>query len=243
MKLDHHSPSSLNLFCASPAMYVLERVLGHRQPVGTPAHRGTAVEAGVALGLMAGADDDASVVEALKVYDRLTALSADARRATHREDIDGMVRSALAELRPYGKPSSAQGKIVWQPEGLAAPILGYYDFRWDDHGLIVDLKTTERLPSEIKVAHARQVALYAVGGGDNFEGRLSYVTPKKRATYRLENTKDHLAALASIARVVERFLSLSDDPAFFTSITVPDLESFYWGSPVARQKAFETWAV
>lgn len=224
-------------------MYVLERVLGHRQPVGTPAHRGTAVEAGVALGLMQGAPDDDAVVEALKVYDRLTALSADARRATHREDIDGMVRSALQELRPYGKPSSTQGKVVWQPDGLGAPILGYYDFRWDEHGLIVDLKTTERMPSEIKTAHARQVSLYAAGGGDNFEGRLAYVTPRKRATYRLENTKEHLAALANIARVVERFLSLSDDPSFFTSITVPDLESFYWNGPRARQLAFEQWAV
>lgn len=224
-------------------MYVLERILGHRQPVGTPAHRGTAVEAGVALGLMQDAPDDDAVVEAFKVYDRLTALSADARRETHRADIDGMVRSALEELRPYGKPSSAQGKVVWQPEGLAAPILGFYDFCWDEHGIIVDLKTTERLPSEVKIGHARQVALYAAGGGGNLEGRLTYVTPKKRATYRLENTRDHLAALASIARAVERFLSLSDDPEFFTSITVPDLESFYWGAPAARQKAFDVWAV
>lgn len=224
-------------------MYVLERILGHKQPVGTPAHRGTAVEAGVALGLMEGADDDAAVVEALKVYDRLTALSADARRATHRADIDGMVRSALEELRPYGKPSSAQGKIVWQPEGLEAPILGFYDFRWDEHGIVVDLKTTERLPSEVKIGHARQVALYAAGGSDNVEGRLTYVTPRKRATYRLENTREHLVALANIARAVERFLSLSDDPKFFVSVTVPDLESFYWHGPNARQLAFTEWGV
>jgi len=222
-------------------MYVLERILGHKQPVGTPAHRGTAVEAGVALGLMEGADDDAAVVEALKVYDRLTALSADARRDTHRADIDGMVRSALEELRPYGKPSSAQGKIVWQPEGLEAPILGFYDFRWDEHGLILDLKTTERIPSEIKVAHARQVSLYAAS--DNYDARLTYVSPKKRLTYRLENIQEHRQALFRVAQSVERFLALSDDPEFFTSITAPDLESFYWGSPAARQLSFEKWGV
>ena len=38
---ERHSPSSLNLFAASPAMFVMERVLGIRQPVGVPAHRGT----------------------------------------------------------------------------------------------------------------------------------------------------------------------------------------------------------
>lgn len=243
MKIPHHSPSSLNLFCASPAMYVLERILGHRQPVGTPAHRGTAIEAGVALGLMQDAPDDDAVVEALKVYDRLTGLCGDQRREAHRADIDGMVRSALEELRPYGKPSSAQGKVVWHPDGLEAPVIGYYDFLWDEHGLVVDLKTTEKMPSQVKIGHARQVALYAAGGGGNLEGRLTYVTPKKRATYRLENTRDHLAALAAIARAVERFLALSDDPEFFTSITVPDLENFYWGAPAARQKAFDVWAV
>ena len=32
-------------------MFVLERVLGKRQPVGAPAHRGSAVEDGVTMGL------------------------------------------------------------------------------------------------------------------------------------------------------------------------------------------------
>ena len=46
---ERHSPSSLNQFAASPAMFVLERILGLRQPVGVPAHRGVAIEDGVAL--------------------------------------------------------------------------------------------------------------------------------------------------------------------------------------------------
>ena len=48
----HHSPSSLNQFAASPALFVLERVLGLKQVVGAPAHRGVGVEAGVSYGLM-----------------------------------------------------------------------------------------------------------------------------------------------------------------------------------------------
>ena len=42
-----HSPSALNLFAASPSMFVLERIVGLEQPVGVPAHRGVAVEDGV----------------------------------------------------------------------------------------------------------------------------------------------------------------------------------------------------
>ena len=51
MLIVRHSPSSLNLFAASPAMWVLEKILGIKQPVGVPAHRGVAVEDGVVVGL------------------------------------------------------------------------------------------------------------------------------------------------------------------------------------------------
>ena len=123
-------------------------------------------------------------------------------------------------------PSQAQGLVDWRPEGLRLPIVGIFDFEFADKGVIVDLKTTERMPFEIKIPHARQVALYVAATSNNYEGRLSYITPKKAATYRLENTHEHLKALHQIALKVEKFLSLSDDPEFFKSITVPDLEVF-----------------
>jgi hypothetical protein len=241
MKFERHSPSSLNLFCASPSMFVLEKVLGRRQPVGAPAHRGTAVEDGVTAGLM----DPAKPLEecnavAFKTYDRITALSGDKRREEYRATIPDMVKSALEELRPYGVPTHTQQFVSWKPEGLAYPIVGYLDYRWEQHGILVDLKTTEKLPSSIKIPHARQVALYATMTGDNVDARLTYCTPKKRATYQLENTRDHLNGLHQIALRCEAFLALSEDPAFFTKITAPDFESFYWGGP-ARQIGFETW--
>jgi hypothetical protein len=42
---------------------------------------------------------------------------------------------------------------------------------------------------------------------------------------------------------VENFLSLSDDPKFFTAIVAPDLDSFYWSAPHMRQLAFEHFGV
>lgn len=243
MKFTRHSPSSLNLFCASPSMFVLEKILGIRQSVGAPAFRGTAVEDGVTVGLL---NPDATLQScfdvAYKKYDTITALSGDKRREDYRATIPDMVKSALEELRPYGVPSHTQQFVEWKPDGLAYPIVGYLDYRWDNHGIVVDLKTTEKLPSSIKIPHARQVALYATATGDNVDARLTYCTPKKRATYQLENVRDHLTALHQIALRCEAFLALSDDPKFFTGITVPDLESFYWGGP-SRQLAFEHWGV
>jgi hypothetical protein len=151
-----------------------------------------------------------------------------------------MVMRGLAELRPYGKPSSTQGFVEWKPDGLKYPIVGYYDFEWAEHGVIVDLKTTSTLPKQIKPGHARQVSLYT---GGNVEGRLAYITPTKSAVYRLENPLEHRNALHRIALACERFLSLSSDPAELVALTVPDLDSFYWSPQAARQMAFEVWKI
>ena len=239
MNYNRHSPSALNLFCAAPAMFVLEKILGHRQPVGSPAHRGTAVEDGVTHGLLyQDAPVQTCIDAALKKYDTISALSGDRRREDYRLTIPAMVTTALEELRPYGLPTRVQGFCEWRPDGLKYPVVGYFDYEWEHHGIIVDLKTTEKLPSSIKVPHARQVALYC--RTDNIDARLTYCTPKKKATYRLENIREHRNALHQIALRVERFLALSDDPEFFKSITAPDYESFYWGGP-ARQIGFEHW--
>jgi hypothetical protein len=235
----HHSPSSLNLFAAQPSMWVLEKCLGLKQPVGVPAHRGSAVESGVTYGLMhPDADPKDCFKEAYAKYDSLTGMSGDERREKYRGNIPDMVAQAIEELRPYGMPTEVQGPITQQVGGLKYPIIGYFDFRWD--GVIVDLKTTERMPSEIKIPHARQVSFYCVG---NTVGRLTYVTPKKCVTYHLENVPAHKMALIQLAKNVEYFLSKGSEPEDYVRMTAPDLESFYWGDPVARELAWKYWHI
>lgn len=241
MTFVRHSPSSLNLFAACPSMFVLEKVLGKRQPVGVTAHRGTAVEAGVAAGLVDPKLEPEECIEiAHRKYSELTAFSTDERKAKCAADIERFVTRALVELRPYGLPSQLQGFVEWKPDGLRYPIVGYYDFWWDLHGICVDLKTTSSLPSSIKTSHARQVALYT---GGNAEGRLAYTTPTRSAVYRLDNPRDHRNALHRIAIACERFLAISEDPQELVAITAPDLDSFYFGSPAARRLAFEVWGI
>lgn len=242
MNFVRHSPSSLNLFAASPALFVLEKLIGVRQPGNAPMYRGTAVEDGVTHGLMnPGASLDECTNVAFKKYDTITALSSDTRREEYRTTIRAMIESALAELRPYGIPSQCQGFIEWKPEGLQYPIVGYWDYHWAEHNITIDLKTSEKLPSAIKVPHARQVALYVTS--NNADARVAYITPKKHAVYQVENIDAHRKALHQMALKCEAFLALSEDPEFFKKITLPDLESFYWSGPPARQLAFEHWGI
>lgn len=237
-----HSPSSLNSFAASPALFVLEKLIGIRQPGNAPMHRGTAIEDGVTHGLL---NPKAPLAEchsvALKKYDTITALSSDTRREEYRQAIPDMVDSALAELRPYGVPSHCQSFIEWKPEGLKWPIVGYSDYHWEDHNITADLKTTEKLPSSVKVSHAKQISLYVTS--DNADARICYCTPKKRATYQVENINAHRQALYQMALKCEAFLALFDDPKDFIKITVPDVESFYWAGPQMRALAYEYWKI
>jgi len=238
----NHRPSGLNLFAAEPAMFVLEYVNGIKQRVGAPAHRGSAVEDGVTLGLF---DPRASmrscVAKALARYDYLMAMSPDPRREAYRKPIGDMVERALCELRKYGIPTSTQGAVEWHPQELRLPIRGHYDYEWQQHGVLIDLKTSDKMPSDIKVAHARQVALYA--GSDNIDARLVYVTPKKLQAYGLENVMKHRKALMNIARCVENLLALSDDPEYFLGLFVPDIDSYYWKNPETRRQAFKLWGI
>lgn len=236
-----HSPSSLNLFAASPALFVLEKILGHRQPGNAPMYRGTAVEDGVTAGLT---DPHAQISDCVQVayarYDTISALSSDKRREEYRTTIPDMVKAGLEELRPYGIPTECQKFVEWKPEGLVFPIVGYLDYHWADHNITVDLKTTEKMPSSVKVAHARQIALYVTS--NNADARACYVTPKKHTTYQIENVDAHRNALHQMALRCEAFLALSEDPEFFKSITIPDLDSFYWSGP-ARELAFQHWKI
>lgn len=241
--IEHLSPSSLNTFVGSPAAFVLDKILKRRGKVGAAAFRGTAVELGVAHGLETGAPDEECVERAINEFWRLSAMRPDPRNEKERAAIPDMVKVALESLRPYGPPTSTQGRVEMRVSGLAVPIIGFYDFEWSNHKIIVDLKTTHALPSSIKVPHARQVALYSAFRNHDYDPRLAYVTPKKAAVYRLENVEEHMKALERIALSVQRLLSVSSDPMEIAAMFAPDVESFYFNDPETRRVAYEVWGV
>lgn len=240
--LKHLSASTLNLFQNAPGLFILEKLMGKRQPVGCAAHRGNAVEAGIIMGLN---DADVAVADcqahAVKEFDRLSALSTDHNREKERKGIPQMVEQGLIELRPYGKPSHYQREVLWEHPDLPLPMKGFVDLQWEEHGILTDIKTTFRVPSEISETHARQVASYGYALSDNIDLRLTYISDKKAVTYRLENARDHLNAIIKVAQSLERFLSISDDPRELAKYVAVDFGSFYWSDPAARRAGFEVW--
>ena len=239
--IDHISVSQLNLWAAAPGVYVMERLLGLKAPVGAAAHRGTAVEAGVIAGLM-GASLTEAVDTANATFTERTALSSDPRRDKERDALAGMVEQGIALLIPWGRPDRTQVRKEWRMDGIMVPVLGFSDAEYDAHGLIVDLKTSHALPSAIRTAHARQVASY-LGAGTNLGGGVAYVTAKKAALYQLENAAAHVAALTRMAASLQNFLAISTDPNELASLITVDTDSFYLADQRARQHAFEVFGV
>lgn len=239
--IDHISVSQLNLWAAAPGIYVMERLLGHKTPVGAAAHRGSAVEAGVIAGLM-GASLNEATDTANAVFTEKTALSSDPRRDKERDSLAGMVELGIELLGPWGKPDRTQVRKEWQMDDIAVPVLGFSDAEYDEHGLIVDLKTSHALPTTIRTSHARQVASY-VGASSNVTGGVAYVTSKKSALYQLENPAAHVAALTRMAHSLQNFLAISADGQELASLITVDTDSFYLADPRARQHAFEVFGV
>jgi hypothetical protein len=169
------------------------------------------------------------------------ALSVDGRRDAERANLGGYVEHGLAELRQYGIPTAYQDRVEIALDDVPVPVVGYPDWRFDQHGLIVDLKTAERLPSAIGNAHGRQGAVYARAHG-NYGMRMAYVKPSAgrdgRAVAVYEMTADeirtHLAALRQIALRLQRFLAVSSDPAELAGLLVPDYDAFWWNHPITR---------
>jgi hypothetical protein len=241
--IPHLSPSTCNLFVGSPAMFVLDKCLKKRGQVGAAAHRGTAVESGVVHGLVTGATDNECIKVANEEFWTLSALSGDPARDKEQAAVPEMVKQGLKELRGYGKPTSTQGKIEYRFDSIAVPFIGYYDVEWANHNILVDLKTTHALPSKISTNHARQVSLYAVARGNEIDPRVAYITPKKSATYRVENVSEHVKALERIGLAIQRFLSITPDPHELAKHVVPEIDSFYFKDPIVRQNVYEIWGI
>jgi hypothetical protein len=169
-------------------------------------------------------------------------LNPDERRESERNKLAGYVEHGLRELRQYGVPSAYQEKVSLALDDVAVPVIGYIDWRFDQHGIVLDLKTSERLPSSISNSHGRQGALYARAYG-NYGMRFAYVKPvagkkdgRAVAVYEMtaQDITRHLDALRQIAIRLGRFLALSSDAGELAGLLVPNYDSFYWNNATTR---------
>lgn len=221
------SASSINLFAAEPAMWVMQKLAKRSTQAGPAAHRGTAAEAGIVMGLL---NPDAPIVEcqqhALNEFDKLIGIDVDGKAAKERAAIMKIVENGITKLRVAGIPTEVQQRIEINLPDVAVPFVGYVDLGWTHHGIRLDIKTKLRAVNAIEQPHNRQVSLYLYG--TNMTGRVCYITPKDAEIFTIENAAEHVEQARQIALRIQNFLSLSDDTDRLIASVVPNFDSFYW---------------
>ena len=236
--ITHLSASSINLYRAEPALWVMRYLFGVKDEAGPGAWRGTAVEAGVDLVLYKNCPDDEAIDTAMQSFEIKAQGDLDEKVVKERESIPAFVRQAAKLLRPLGEPVARQFKVEHWLDGIDVPVIGYVDYLWPDK--LLDLKTTLRMPSAPREDHAAQVVLYA--DATERPAGIAYVTPAKGIIYpslMLDATAARRSMLLG-ARAIRGMLSRIDSKEQAAEMFSPDLSSFYW-TDATKAVAAEIW--
>ncbi len=235
--LRHFSHSSLDLARNDLGLWVLRYLFKVYDPGNAAMERGKAVEHGCYIG-HTGSEFDDPIEEAVREFNKATALGvAGEARDRERENIPLMVQQYL-DLFDGNLPTleGFQRRIEVEVPGCPIPVIGYTDFDFED--VIVDLKTTTRLPSAISAAHRRQGAIYSRASGNRGVDFI-YLTPRKAARYQLENSDQDWLEVCETAHRVLRFLDKFETREEVASVVIPNFDTFYWSSASTREKARE----
>jgi len=177
-----HSFSSASKFVKNPSEWICHYGLGLRSPSNPAMTRGNLAEFGTYYKIkkgMNGKDGKAfsKLIEhrfkKLKFLDAEKEIKNAIDIAVHFEKI--LYERQLRDIKSY------QREEVKKVEGLKYPVRMFTDFEFEN--LIVDAKSTLRLPSSPKIDHIRQQGLYS----KLYEKptALMYATPKKSLFYEL----------------------------------------------------------
>lgn len=229
--IGHLSASSINCWIEAPDVWVSKYLLGHRFPFGAAAKRGTVIEEGVAR-LLVGDTETNAIAAALEQYDRGFPVPSPVTQK-QRDMIEPSIKIAFEALKGFGDPDFPENggqhkiEILARGDGWAVPVIGYLDFVFPDHGLVIDLKTTAACPSSMSRSHKLQRAIYSLAKG-NMAVKFLYVTPKKSALLEDGDPGSIMReAKAEITRM-ERFLSKVENGEEAISILPHNSGSFYW---------------
>jgi hypothetical protein len=229
----HLSPSSLSLWTANPALWVGKYLLRWKDDGGPAMFRGTAVEAGLSAWLH-GASSEHATDTAWGNFEMNAQGQADDEWQQAREEIAPMLEQAIRALsgRHDSRPFM-QKKVQHWVDGLPVPVIGYLDFQWPEIE-VLDLKTTNRIPSSPKPDHAAQVGLYC--RCERTAGRLLYVSKSKSASYTLSEEEASAAfePMIRAAKSLQYFLSHARDGNDALRMLPINTDDFRWSDTTLK---------
>lgn len=231
--LEHTSASQINMWEECPAAWVAKYLYNKKFKFGVAPQIGILTEKAVERVLTKQCDFAAAVADARKEFGKMNALNTNEKDLKRIDDIELMAELALSELSEYGEPVFDDGdqhkvELLCKGEGWEVPVIGFTDFVYPDHGLVVDLKTTLRIPSNMSSAHKRQAAIYKKAFG-NYAMKFLYVSPKKALWHEIdgEDEAEHLNQIKEILSRQEMLLRTFSAEEM-RAVAPLSLGSFYW---------------
>lgn len=241
----HLSVSNVNGFISWRSKWYLERIAGFKSVMGPEAHRGSAVEHGVAHGLIQHAPPADCIALALHDYDELCADLDIDHTATIRDGIPALTTALLEHLKPYGKVVSTQRECRGEFSQLpGVNWIGFIDFEFES-GLIVDVKTKKQTPSELPSDWGRQGAFYhnRLGMPVKFVCGIPLKGGPRIVTFDItdENGPQYLDQLLEGARAMDRILSLPKDS--LADVFTPSPDDWFLKDEMTFNAAKEIWPI
>ena len=228
--IKHLSASSINLWINAPDVWVAQYLFGKRGPMSAAAMRGICTEDAVVAALT-GKHRAAALDMAHEKFDSMFPIG-DEKTTKERAMIEPCMELALAELEHYGEPefpdeeNQEKISITAKTEDYTIPVIGFLDLVFPKQGIIIDLKTTGRMPSVMSPEHQLQRAIYQMAKGNQVV-KFLYVTPKKTALLEDGDPTELLRkAKVQISRL-EKFLRAGTKEDIAQVIPV-NPNSFYW---------------
>jgi hypothetical protein len=232
-EIGHLSPSSINLWTNAPALWVAEKVFGYRRDPAPAMTRGIVVEnAAVAVLRLGDSIEDASE-QALSDFDAAFPVSTPAS-VKERALIEPMICVAVDALISYGIPEPADDggqhkiELVCNCGDFKIPVIGYLDMVYPEAHKVVDLKTTQRIPSKMSPEHQLQRAIYARARRDD-DVSFCYVS-NSRFMFLADGDVDAILARVKYhVRRLEAFLRL-DREQMQAIVPLNDANYFFTGA-------------
>lgn len=249
--LERISVSQINKFREAPDAWACQYLGKMRFPSGWAAYQGIAVENGVEYGLFNGAGIDDCVKEAVHRFKELSKMMPNQvdEYAKRIPIIERMTEVALENLMPLGAPEKPAAGSKQHSVGVPVrfrsgdhgtiDLIGYLDFWYPEHNLVVDLKTTSKAPTRWSLSHGIQAAVYQAA-----VKAMTKKKPKVKFCYALtrktdpwvelelseEDAKKYLGQFKFTVRQMEALLSLSDDKDTIINAIPHNPDTFYWNN-------------
>ena len=234
--IEHLSNSSISLFISNTPKWVLNYLYKIRSHTNPAMLRGTVVDHEIGRQEKEPLPISESIQRAVLEFDttvkQLKKEKAfeidDAKELKEKQNLAKYLELAIPHYKNLGKANHQQ-KIEYQPEWCPVKIIGYCDFTYPE-GIVRDLKTTAKKPSEIPDSVNRQLSIYSTAL-DGYVPLVDYVIVNQSRqdviTMEVNDVDKWMSQVQGAVIAMQNLLSLGDLNEI-TSMMYPDFSDWMW---------------